>query len=61
MKQTEVKQCATCALREHDAYICTRWRLAYALNELKKTIPILRRRAAVDLRCPYYWRAETEG
>lgn len=54
MKQTELKQCAACVLREHDAYICARWRLAYALNELKKAIPIVRRWAAVNMRCPYY-------
>lgn len=29
MKQPENEHCAACPLREHDAYICNRWRLAY--------------------------------
>lgn len=28
------EQCELCALMEHDAYICARWRLAYAVNRL---------------------------
>lgn len=52
----ETPQCATCALREHYAYICARWRLAYALNELKKSIPFVRRLAVENMRCPYCYR-----
>lgn len=43
-------QCEGCALAEHDAYICARWRLSYAVNELKKAIPLVRRTAAEN-RC----------
>lgn len=49
-------QCQTCALREHGAYICARWRRVCAVNELKKRIPAVRKFAAEDMRCPYYWR-----
>lgn len=42
--------CEGCALAEHDAYICARWRLSYAVNELKKAIPLVRRTAAEN-RC----------
>lgn len=54
--QQETPQCAACAPREHYAYICARWRMAYALNELKKSIPPVRRLAVKDMRCPYYYR-----
>ena len=59
-EQNRPPQCAACALREHDAYMCARWRLAYAINELKKEIPLVKRRAVKDMRCPYFWRGETE-
>jgi len=49
-------QCQTCALREHGAYICTRWRRACAVHELEKRILVVRKFAAEDVRCPYYWR-----
>ena len=35
-EQKRPQQCEGCALAEHDAYICARWRLSYAVNELKK-------------------------
>lgn len=38
-EQKRQRQCEGCALAEHDAYICARWRLSYAVNELKKAIP----------------------
>ena len=49
-------QCQICALREHGAYICTRWRRARTVNEVKKRIPVVRKFAAEDMRCPYYCR-----
>lgn len=49
-------QCQTCALRKHGAYICIRWRRAGVVNELKKRIPAVRKFAAENMRCPYYWR-----
>ena len=49
------KTCATCALLDHGAYICARWRRVCAVNELKKKIPVVRRGAVKDMRCPYYW------
>lgn len=63
MRKPNSKQCDACALREHDAYICARWQLAYALNELKKAIPLVRRLAVENMRCPFFWRGdkETEG
>lgn len=36
--------------------ICARWRLAYTLNELKKSIPFVRRLAVENMRCPYCYR-----
>ena len=33
-EQKRPQQCEGCALAEHDAYICARWRLSYAVNEL---------------------------
>lgn len=53
------KQCVNCALQEHGAYFCARWRMAYQLNEWKKKIPIVRRGAVLELRCPFYWKKET--
>lgn len=56
MKKQEIPAwCQKCALLEHDAYICARWQLAHAWNELKKTIPLLRRSAVSDMRCPYFY------
>ena len=49
-EQKRPQQCEGCALAEHDAYICARWRLSYAVNELKKAIPLVRRTAAEN-RC----------
>lgn len=49
-EQKRPRQCEGCALAEHDAYICARWRLSYAVNELKKAIPLVRRTAAEN-RC----------
>ena len=34
-EQKRPQQCEGCALAEHDAYICARWRLSYAVNEPK--------------------------
>lgn len=56
-KQKRPTQCEGCALKEHDAYICARWRLSYAVNELKKVIPMVRRTAAENMKCPYYYPA----
>lgn len=56
-KRETPAQCEICALVEHDAYICARWRLTYAVNELKKTIPLLRRSAVPDMRCPFFYPA----
>lgn len=58
MKQPENEQCATCSQWEYDAYICNRWRLAYAVNELKKAVPLLRGLAVEDMQCPYRWPEE---
>ena len=49
-EQKRPQQCEGCALAEHDAYICAHWRLSYAVNELKKAIPLVRRTAAEN-RC----------
>lgn len=54
------EQCTTCALKAHDAYICTRWRRTYAANKRKKLIPILGKFAAPDMRCPYRWQGLEE-
>lgn len=68
MKKKKPDQCQKCALLEHDAYICARWRLAYALNELKKITPLVRWSAAPDMRCPNFydgatgtWKGEAYG
>jgi len=49
-EQKRPEICEYCALGDHDAYICARWRLSYAVNELKKAIPLVRRTAAEN-RC----------
>ena len=49
-EQKRPQQCEGCALAEHDAYICARWRLSYAVNELKKAIPLVRRTAAENMK-----------
>ncbi|MDB7929640.1 hypothetical protein [Flavonifractor plautii] len=55
--QKRTQQCEGCALAEHDAYICARWRLSYAVNELKKAIPPVRRTAVENMKCPYHYPA----
>ena len=45
-EQKRPEICEYCALGDHDAYICARWRLSYAVNELKKGGPA----AAADSR-----------
>ena len=57
-EQKRPQQCEGCALAEHDAYICARWRLSYAVNELKKAIPLVRRTAAENRCMAGLWRAE---
>uniref|UniRef100_A0AAU8B4X3 Uncharacterized protein n=1 Tax=Dulem virus 34 TaxID=3145752 RepID=A0AAU8B4X3_9CAUD len=54
------EQCELCALMEHDAYICARWRLAYAVNRLKKEVPLLRRYAVDVMLCPFFYPASPE-
>ena len=44
-EQKRPEICEYCALGDHDAYICARWRLSYAVNELKKAVPLVRRTA----------------
>ena len=39
-EQKRPEICEYCALGDHDAYICARWRLSYAVNELKKAVPL---------------------
>ena len=41
-EQKRPEICEYCALGDHDAYICARWRLSYAVNELKKAVPLWR-------------------
>ena len=48
-EQKRPQQCEGCALAEHDAYICARWRLSYAVNELK------------NMKCPYHYPASLLG
>lgn len=59
--QKRPQQCEDCALKEHDAYICARWRLSYAVNELKKAIPMVRRTAEENMKCPYRYPADILG
>nr|WP_325304688.1 hypothetical protein [uncultured Dysosmobacter sp.] len=59
--QKRPQQCEGCALAEHDAYICARWRLPYAMNELKKAIPVVRRMAEENMKCPYHYPADLLG
>lgn len=56
-EQKRPEICEYCALGDHDAYICARWRLSYAVNELKKAVPLLRRTAEKQMKCPYYYPA----
>ena len=49
-EQKRPEICEYCALGDHDAYICARWRLSYAVNELKKAIPLVRRTAAENMK-----------
>lgn len=60
-EQKRPQQCEGCALAEHDAYICARWRLSYAVNELKKAIPMVRRTAVENMKCPYHYPASLLG
>lgn len=53
--------CGYCALGDHDAYICARWCLSYAMNELKKAIPVVRRMAEENMKCPYHYPADLLG
>lgn len=49
-EQKRPEICEYCALGDHDAYICARWRLSYAVNELKKAVPLLRRTAEKQMK-----------
>ena len=60
-EQKRPQQCEGCALAEHDAYICARWRLSYAVKELKKANPLVRRTAAENMKCPYHYPASLLG
>ena len=61
IEQKKPRQCEGCALAEHDAYICACWRLSYAVNELKKAIPLVRRTAAENMKCPSHYPASLLG
>jgi len=46
--------CVGCRFYPLELFICCRWRLAYAVNELKKTVPLIRRTAVENLTCSDY-------
>lgn len=46
--------CRRCRFYPLEIFGCCRWRLEYAANELKKTIPIIRRTALENMTCRDY-------
>lgn len=53
-KETALEPCRGCRFYPLELFTCCRWRLAYAVNELKKAIPLIRRTAVDNLTCSDY-------
>ena len=51
--------CQKCELEKYNTLWCNHWRLAFAMNELKKSVPPLWCFAVLNMQCPDF-EAETD-
>ena len=59
-EQKRPQQCEGCALAE-DELLNNQKAVSYAVNELKKAIPMVRRTAVENMKCPYHYPASLLG
>lgn len=53
--------CQRCRFWPLNMLSCARWQLAYAVNEFKKDVPLIRRTAEKDVQCNEYAPAFENG